>query len=99
MLQRIDRSSSPAHVGKLRNVVDFVPMGTSVLTAADGVVTQINDDFNIGGPDVSYWFYTDFITILHSNTEFSRYDHLGYKSSKVKLNQNVHSDEEIIKLE
>ena len=69
------------------------------LAAADGVVTQINDDFNIGGPDASYWFYTDFITILHSNTEFSRYDHLGYKSSKVKLNQNVHSDEEIIKLE
>ena len=63
MLQRIDRSSSPAHVGKLRNVVNFVPIGTSVLAAADGVVTQINDDFNVGGPDASYWFYTNFITI------------------------------------
>ena len=28
MLQRIDRSSSPAHVGKLRNAVDFIaPIG------------------------------------------------------------------------
>ena len=29
MLQRIDRSSSPAHIGKLRNSVDFIaPKGT-----------------------------------------------------------------------
>jgi hypothetical protein len=38
MLQRIDRSS-PAHVGKLQNAVDFIaPKGTPVLAAADGVV-------------------------------------------------------------
>ena len=90
VLQRIDRSSSPAHVGKLRNAVDFiVPISTPVLAAADGVVTHINDDSNIGGPDASYWFYTNFITIRHSNGEYSRYDHLDYNSSKVKLNQKV----------
>ncbi len=92
MLQRIDKSSSPAHVGKLRNAVDFiVPIGLSVLAAADGVVTHINDDSNVGGPDASYWFYTNFITIKHSNGEYSRYDHLDYKSSKVRLNQKVHA--------
>ena len=81
MLQRIDKSSSPAHVGKLRNAVDFIaPKGTSVLAAADGIVTYINDDFNVGGPDASYWFYTNFIIFSHSNGEFSRYDHLDYKS-------------------
>jgi hypothetical protein len=90
MLQRIDRLSSPAHIGKLRNAVDFiVPIGTPVLAAADGIVTHINDDSNVGGPDVSYWFYTNFITIKHSNGEYSRYDHLDYKSSKVRLNQKV----------
>ena len=99
MLQRIDRSSSPAHVGKLRNAVDFVaPIGTSVLAAADGIVTCINEDSNVGGPDASYWFYTNFITIKHSNGEYSRYDHLDYKSSKVKLNQKVHAGEEISKI-
>ena len=76
MLQRIDRSSSPAHIGKLRNAVDFVtPIGTPVLAAAEGIITHINDDFYVGGPDASYWFFTNFITIRHSNGEFSRYDH------------------------
>ena len=90
MLQRMDRSSSPAHIGKLRNAVDFdAPMGTSVLAAADGIVIYTNDDFNVGGPDASYWLYTNFIIISHSNGEFSRYDHLDYKSSRVKLNQKV----------
>ena len=47
LLQRIDRSS-PAHVGKLQNAVDFIaPIGTPVLAAADGVVTHIKDDSNI----------------------------------------------------
>ena len=99
LLQRIDRSSSPAHIGKLRNAVDFIaPKGTPVLAAADGIVTYINDDFNIGGPDASYWFYTNNIIIRHSNGEYSRYDHLDYKSSKVKLNQNVLAGEEISKV-
>ena len=98
MLERVDRSS-PAHVGKLRNAVDFIaPKGTPVLAAADGVVTHIKDDSNVGGPDASYWFYTNFIVIRHSNGEYSRYDHLDYKSSKVELNQKVHAGEEISKV-
>ena len=99
MLQRIDRRSSPAHIGKLRNAVDFVvAKNTPVLAAAEGVVTYIQDDSNIGGPDASYWFYTNFITIRHSNGEYSRYDHLDYKSSTVKLNQKVSAGEVIAKV-
>ena len=99
MLQRIDRLSSPAHVGKLRNAIDFIaPISTPVLAAADGIVTYINDDSNVGGPDASYWFYTNFITIKHSNGEYSRYDHLDYKSSQVRLNQKVQAGEEISKV-
>ena len=98
LLQRIDRSS-PAHVGKLQNAVDFIaPIGTSVLAAADGIVTYISDDFNVGGPDASYWLYSNFIIISHSNGEFSRYDHLDYKSSKIKLNQNVQAGDKISKV-
>lgn len=99
MLQRIDRCSSPAHIGKLRNAIDFVvPKNTPVLAAAEGAVTYIKDDSNIGGPDPSYWFYTNFITIRHSNGEYSRYDHLDYKSSNVKLNQKVRAGEVISKV-
>ena len=52
-LQRIDRMSSPAHVGKLRNAIDFiVAENTPVLAAADGVVTFVKDDSHIGGPGI-----------------------------------------------
>ena len=49
LLQHIDRSSSPAHVGNLRNAIDFiVDEETPVLAAADGIVTFVNDSSNIG---------------------------------------------------
>ncbi len=90
LLQRIDRTSSPAHVGNLRNAVDLiVPQSTPVLAAADGVVTFVHDDSNVGGPDPSYWNYTNFITIMHSNGEYSRYDHLEYGSAKVRVDEQV----------
>lgn len=99
MLQRIDRMSSPAHVGKLRNAIDFIaPLGTPVLAAAEGVITYIKDDSNVGGPDPVYWSYSNFITIKHSNGEFSRYDHLDFKSSNVRLYDKVHAGETIARV-
>jgi murein DD-endopeptidase MepM/ murein hydrolase activator NlpD len=98
-LKHIDRNSSPAHIGKLRNAIDLVvPENTPVLAAADGIVTVVKDDSNIGGPDPSYWMYTNFITIMHSNGEYTRYDHLVYHSSKVKSGQYVSAGEEIGKV-
>lgn len=98
-LKHIDRNSSPAHIGKLRNAIDLVvPENTPVLAAADGMVTAVKDDSNIGGPDPSYWMYTNFITIMHSNGEYTRYDHLAYHSSKVKSGQYVSAGEEIGKV-
>jgi murein DD-endopeptidase MepM/ murein hydrolase activator NlpD len=99
MLYRIDKSSSPAHIGKLRNAVDFIASkGTPVLAAAEGVVTYIKDDSNIGGPDPFYFPYSNFITIRHSNGEYSRYDHLDYNSSNVKLNQMVQAGDQISRI-
>jgi len=99
LLKRIDRTSSPAHTGKLRNAIDLiVPEATPVLAAADGVVTFVRDDSTVGGPDPSYWMYTNFVTIIHSNQEYTRYDHLAYRSSKVKVGQNVSAGEEIAKV-
>ena len=54
-LEHIDRTSSPAHIGKLRNAIDLiVPENTPVLAAGDGIVTAVKDDSNIGGPNPSY---------------------------------------------
>lgn len=98
-LERIDRTSSPAHVGNLRNAIDLiVPVNTPVLAAANGIVNFIRDDSDIGGPEPSYWTYTNFIVIMHSNGEYSRYDHLAYRSSKVKVGQHVSEGQEIAKV-
>jgi murein DD-endopeptidase MepM/ murein hydrolase activator NlpD len=78
-LERIDRTSSPAHIGKLRNAIDFIlPKSTPVLAAAEGLVTLVKDDSHMGGADPSYWVYSNFIAIRHLNSEFTRYDHLAY---------------------
>jgi murein DD-endopeptidase MepM/ murein hydrolase activator NlpD len=89
-LQRIDRTSSPVHHGKLRNAIDFVvDESTSVLAAADGIVAFVNDSSIIGGSNPLYWNHTNFIVIKHSNEEYSRYDHLSYSSSKVRVGEYV----------
>ena len=99
LLQHIDRTSSPAHVGKLRNAIDFIAdVGTPVLAAEDGLVTSVKDTSNTGGANPSNWRHTNFIVIVHSNGEYSRYDHLDYNSSKVKVGQYVRAGEEIAKV-
>ncbi len=99
LLIRIDRTSSPVHFGSLRNAVDLIaPQGTPVLAAADGVVTFVHDDSNVGGASPSYLSYTNFISIMHPNGEYSRYDHLEYGSAKVRVGQQVRSGQEIARV-
>jgi murein DD-endopeptidase MepM/ murein hydrolase activator NlpD len=99
LLERIDRISSPAHIGNLRNAIDLiVPKNTPVLAAGDGLVTYVEDDSNVGGPNPLYMIHTNFITIMHPNGEYSRYDHLEYRSSKVRLGQHVCACQEIAKV-
>jgi murein DD-endopeptidase MepM/ murein hydrolase activator NlpD len=98
-LRHIDRTSSPAHTGKLRNAIDFiVPEDTPVLAAAEGIVTYVKDDSNLGGFNVIYWNHTNFIVIMHKNGEYSRYDHLAYRSSKVSVGQHVAASQEIARV-
>jgi murein DD-endopeptidase MepM/ murein hydrolase activator NlpD len=98
-LRRIDRTSSPAHAGKLRYAIDFiVPENTPVLAAADGIVTYIKDDSRVGGTDVIYWEYSNFVVIMHENEEYSRYDHLAYNSSGVAVGQHVSANHTIARV-
>lgn len=89
-LERIDRMSSPAHVGRLRNAIDFiVEENTTVLAAADGIVTFVKDDSHVGGPSIEYWHHSNFIVIQHPNGEYSRYDHLAHGSAVVRTGQYI----------
>ena len=95
-IQKIDRTTSPAHIGQLRNAIDFiVPENTPVLAATDGIITFVKDDSQIGGPNPAYWNFSNFIAIMHENKEFSRYDHLIFKSSNVKVGQSVKQGQKI----
>lgn len=98
-LIRIDRNSSPAHIGKLENAVDLiVPENTQVLAAAEGIVTYVRDESIIGGPSVAFWDYSNFILIKHLHGEYTRYDHLAPHSSKVTLGQQIVRGQEIAKV-
>ena len=99
LLERVDRTPSPAHSGNLRNAIDFiVPENTPVPAAANGIVTYLKDDSIIGGPNPIYWNFTNFIAIRHANEEYSRYDHLAPHSSKVKVGQAVSEGQEIARV-
>jgi murein DD-endopeptidase MepM/ murein hydrolase activator NlpD len=98
-LKRINRTSSPAHQGKLRNAIDFiVDEETPVLAAADGIVNFVKDSSNIGGSNPIYWSHIKFCCNQASNGEYSRYDHLSYKSSRVKAGQSVRAGKEIARV-
>jgi murein DD-endopeptidase MepM/ murein hydrolase activator NlpD len=89
-LINMDADSSPVHWGKLENAVDLIaPLNTPVLAAADGVVTYVKDNSNVGGPSESFWDYSNFIAIRHEHNEYTRYDHLATRSSKVKVGDIV----------
>jgi len=97
-LTSMDRTSSPAHIGRLRNAIDFlVPENTPVLAAADGVVTFVKNDSRKGGPSMKYWFDSNFIVVQHLHGEYSRYDHLAYMSAKVGVGQQVQAGQRIAK--
>jgi len=95
----IDSHSSPAHLGKLENAVDFVALeNTTVLAAAAGTVTYVKVDSEIGGPSINFWNYSNFISIKHQNEEYTRYDHLAFESSKVRVGEIVNAGQEIAKV-
>ncbi len=99
ILDKVDRTSSPVHIGKLRNAIDFiVPEHTPVFAAANGIVVYVKDDSTIGGANPIYQKYTNFITIMHANQEYSRYDHLAPRSSKVEVSQTVREGQEIARV-
>ena len=73
---RITYDESPAHVGPLKNSVDFIVReGTPVKAAADGVVIEMKDDSNIGGTGKKCESQGNYIEIRHANSEYSEYEH------------------------
>lgn len=98
-LMKIDKTTSPMHVGQLRNSIDFVAeVGTPVLAGADGIVTFAKADSYTGGPSMGYLRDSNFVVIRHANGEYTRYDHLAYKSVVVRSGHYVKAGQVIARV-
>ena len=83
-------SNPKAHYSHFKEAIDFIlPEGSFVLAAKTGVVIDIKDCYKKGGKNVKYANKVNYITIKHSNNEFSQYVHIKYKGMLVKVGDKV----------
>lgn len=80
---------SPAHQGNLCNSVDiYVPEGTLVSSAADGVVVNVSDGFSAHGISTDFWAKGNRVDIRHKHDEYTAYEHLA-PGIRVKVGDKV----------
>lgn len=85
-------SHPKAHFAHFKEAIDFIlPRGTLLLAPKAGKVVDIKVDSKKGGADPKYnnMKYLNYLTIQHSNGEFSQYAHLKYQGSLVKVDDKV----------
>ena len=87
---RITYDESPAHIGRLKFAVDFIiPEGTPIKASLDGIVIDIKQDSDIGGPDESFDKFGNYIEMEHPNGEYSIYEHIRKDGALVKKGDKV----------
>ena len=72
-------SDPRAHFAHFKEAIDFVlPEGRKLLACADGEIVDLKQDSSEGGSDPKYndQKYLNYITIKHSNDEYSQYLHI-----------------------
>jgi murein DD-endopeptidase MepM/ murein hydrolase activator NlpD len=73
--------SPESHQGPFKQPLDFAVLdGTTVLAAQDGEVLAIVDQNTRFGPSSEFADSLNYVTLQHSNGEFSEYAHLGRDS-------------------
>lgn len=87
---------SESHQGDLKYSIDYdAPIGTFIYAAADGIITAIKDESNKGGLDKKFEPLGNYIEILHDNNEISEYEHIKFKSAKIKVGDKIKAGEKI----
>ena len=78
------------HSGASKYALDFAaPVGTPVLAAREGVVVDMKDDGEKGGPKPKFAKHANYVVILHSDGTTGEYYHLKYKGIVVTRGQTV----------
>lgn len=81
-----------AHFAHFKHAIDFcLPEGTELLAPKAGIVMDIKVDSKEGGMNPKYndVNYVNYLTLKHSNGEYSKYVHLKYDGVLVKLGERV----------
>lgn len=97
-LSRVTRvqSDSIAHVGELIHALDYdAPEGTPIFAALESVVVDVKDDSQVGRLEPSFEKFGNYIEILHKHGEISQYEHLQYRSSSVRIGDQVAAGQKI----
>lgn len=88
--------NSPAHIGPFKGAIDFqVDLGTPVLAPLDGEVLGVVDIYEKFGPTREFADFLNFITIKHTNGEYSQLAHLAKNSALVKVGDKVKEGQKI----
>lgn len=91
-------SDPRAHFAYFKDAIDFeLPEGTEILAPADGTVIDIKVDSREGSSDPKYndMKYLNYMTLEHSNGEYSQYMHLKHEGTLVKLGEKVRQGQPI----
>ncbi|MBI2583606.1 MAG: M23 family metallopeptidase [Candidatus Aenigmarchaeota archaeon] len=74
-----------------------MPVGTKIIAPKSGIVVDIKADSKEGGPQSKYRNikYLNYMTLEHSNGEYSQYGHLKHKGALVKLREKVRQGQPI----
>lgn len=70
-------NGSFSHFGENQYAVDFdMPVGTPIHAARGGIVAEVKEDSNRGGPSVSYSGDGNYVLVAHTDGTFGNYVHL-----------------------
>ena len=62
---------------------------TKVCASRDGLVVQIKEDSNLGGPDISFMPHANRITVMHEDGSYADYVHLEQHGALVEEGDHV----------
>lgn len=86
----VESTDSPAHFGPYCHAIDYLmPDGSKVLAPRTGVVVEVKDSSNRGGPSQEFENDLNYITISHGNNEFSQLCHIKHEGALVRIGQTV----------
>lgn len=79
-----------SHQGSNKYAIDWdMPQGTPVCAARGGLVVKVKDDSDIGGGDIKFDPFNNYILIRHDDGTLGHYCHLKKGGAKVRPGQIV----------